>query len=115
PRHAREIGDGLGNEGRGLIRPAVPQRIVGSRTAIPALGWTGSPAPCLGQKTTSQPEYCRKIPFLRAQLQDVICNSGDAKALLSGTLSTSVDLTGGSAAPMFGSKRPTRVSRNRPL
>jgi hypothetical protein len=50
PRHPDEVGDSFPNKGRGLIRAAIPGRIIGSRTAIPARGCARSPAPCFGQK-----------------------------------------------------------------
>ena len=49
------------------------------------------------------------------QPASALCNLPDRNRALAATSSTSVDLTGTSAAPMFGAKRPTRVSRNRPL
>src|SRR4030081_2600262 len=52
PRDPSQLGDGLRDEGRGLIRPAT-LRIIGSRTRILAPGCGRSPAPCLGQKITS--------------------------------------------------------------
>jgi hypothetical protein len=52
PRYPSQLGDGLCYEDRGLIRPAI-LRIIDSRTPIPAPGCGRSPAPCLGQKITS--------------------------------------------------------------
>jgi hypothetical protein len=63
PRYPRKVGGSFGNEGRGLIRPAIPQRIVGSRTPVPARGWACSPAPCLGQKIASNGCLMRKCAF----------------------------------------------------
>jgi hypothetical protein len=66
-RQPREIRRGLGDEGRGLIRPALSTWFLGSRTSLRAFGcalW----ALGLGQKITSNPVYYRRIPFMRAQL-----------------------------------------------
>src|ERR1700676_1380530 len=56
-----------------------------------------------------------KMRLLRVQLWDAFYNFFDARPPPPHTLSTSGDLTEASTAPMFGTKRPTRVSRNRPL
>jgi hypothetical protein len=37
-RHPSKVGDGLCNEGGGLVRPAIPYRIIALRAAIPARG-----------------------------------------------------------------------------
>src|ERR1700730_16422039 len=114
PRHPRQFGDALCDEDCSLLRPAILHRIIFSRTAIPARGWPRSPAPCLGQNYV-QWVSSGKIRLLRVQLWQAFYNFFDAKESAPGTLSTSGDLTGASRAPMFGTKRPTRVSRNRPL
>lgn len=44
PRHPRQFGDRLCNEGRGLLRPAI-RRIVVSRTPVPARTWGLPPFP----------------------------------------------------------------------
>jgi hypothetical protein len=49
PRQPGQIGNGFSNEGGGLVRPAIPRRILNSRAAIPAPGSAGSAPPCLGQ------------------------------------------------------------------
>jgi hypothetical protein len=113
PRHPGEVGGSFRNEGRGLIRAAIPGRIIGSRTTTPARGCARSP--CLGQKITSNIVSLKNMLFLREQLWGAFYNFFDTKSRPSATPSISVDLTGGSSAPMFGAKRPTRVSRNRPL
>jgi hypothetical protein len=115
PRQPGQLGGNIGNEGRGLIRTAVPCGIMVARTPIPALIRACAPAPCLGQKTASSPEYYWKILLLRAQLQGVFYNFRAADLPPSGAPSTSVDLTGAPSPPMFAAKRPTRISRNRPL
>src|SRR5260370_4958180 len=53
PRQPREVGGGLRDQGRGLIRSALLRWIIGSRTPIPALICARPPAPCLAQKTKS--------------------------------------------------------------
>jgi len=52
-RQPGEVGDHLRNKGRGLVRTAIPVRLVGSRTPIPARGCARPPAPNLAQKITS--------------------------------------------------------------
>jgi hypothetical protein len=60
PRQPGEVGDSLCDKGRGLIRPAIPARLVGSRTPILAGGCARPPAPCFGQNYI-QPLYCLRI------------------------------------------------------
>jgi hypothetical protein len=60
PRDPSQLGDGFRNECRGLVRPAIPHGIIGSRTPIPALGCAGPPAPCLSQKSYTQPRILLK-------------------------------------------------------
>src|ERR1700687_3134178 len=59
--------------------------------------------------------YYLHILFLRAPLEDEFYNFFDAKSAPLSAPSTSVDLTGAPSPPMFAAKRPTRISRNRPL
>ena len=54
PRYPREVGDGLCNEGRGLVRSALSGRIIGSRTLIAARGWPRSPARFFAQNSCSK-------------------------------------------------------------
>jgi hypothetical protein len=61
PRQPCEVGGGLRDQGRGLIRSALLRWIIGSRTPIPALICARPPAPCLGQKTKSNTVFFLKI------------------------------------------------------
>ena len=55
PRQQGQIGDGFRDEARGLIRPALPGRIIDWRRADPARGRARPPASCLGQKDPPNP------------------------------------------------------------
>ena len=115
PRQRREVGECLGNEDCRLIRIALPARLIVWRTLVPACWCPRSPPPCLGQKIASNTVLFEKLPFLRVQLPEVFYNLRGVNSRPAAAPSTSVDLTPGASAPMFGAKRPTRISRNRPL
>src|SRR5580658_6860672 len=66
-------------------------------------------------KAPSKPVYFYNTLFLRVQLGSVFYNFMGPEERPTGVPSTSVDLTPGASAPMFAAKRPTRISRNRPL
>ena len=68
PRQPREIRRRLGDEGRGLIRPALSARFLGSRTSLRAFGRALWAALDLGQKSYIQTVYYRNILLIRAQL-----------------------------------------------
>src|ERR1700730_7505072 len=55
PRQPGEIRRCLGDEGRGLIRPALSTRFLGSRTSLRVFGRALWAALDLGQKITSKP------------------------------------------------------------
>ena len=65
----------------------------------------------------SYPYPCRerRYPFRECNSREVFCNLLDIESVSKPAPSTSVDLTGRAAAPMFGVKRPARIPRNRPF
>src|SRR5665647_3283900 len=63
-RQPGQLGNGLRNQGRGLIRPALARRFIASRTPPPALMRTRPPTPTLDQKLTSNAANDREIPLL---------------------------------------------------
>src|ERR1700730_16885945 len=103
------------NEGRGLVRPTLPAWLFALRSPLPARGGAHLPASCAGEELNPMSCLFKNIRLLRLQLWDAFYNFFDIVAQAAGMLSTSVHLTGASAAPMFGAKRPTRIPRNRPL
>jgi hypothetical protein len=115
PRQSRKVGHGVGNEGDGLFRPTLPAWLFALRSPLPARGGAHLPASCAGEELNPMSCLFKNIRLLRLQLWDAFYNFFDIVAQAAGMLSTSVHLTGASAAPMFGAKRPTRIPRNRPL
>jgi hypothetical protein len=69
----------------------------------------------VAQKTTRIPSIISRYPFRERNSRRVFHNFPDRLGALFRAPSTSVDLTGALATPMLNPKRPTRVSRNRPL
>jgi hypothetical protein len=115
PRQSRKVGHGFANEGDGLLRPTLPAWLFALRSPLPARGGAHLPASCAGEELNPMSCLFKNIRLLRLQLWHAFYNFFDMAAQAGGMLSTSVDLTEASAAPMFGAKRPTRISRNRPL
>ena len=111
-RQPGQLGNGLGNDGRGLVRASLACWFI---APPPALMRARPPATAFGQPVTSSAANYHQIRLLSAQLWEANHNFLDINSRSLEAQSTSVHLTGGSAAPMFGTKRPTRISRNRPL
>src|SRR6202011_4224730 len=112
-RQSGMVGDGFGDKGHSLVRPALPAWFIALRTPLPARGCARPPTSCAGQEITSNWRLLINIRLLRVQLWDAFYNFFDITAQAGSMLSTCVDLTGTSAAPMFGTKRPRRILRNR--
>jgi len=110
-----QIGNGLRDEGRGLIRAALPIGVFSLRSTIPARSCALPAAPSLAQKNDFQCRIIcpRNTRFMSATLGR-ISQLFRYKSYPAARPSISVDLTGAASPPMFASKRRPRVLRNQP-
>ena len=68
-RQPDQVGDGLGDEGRGLVRPAIPGRLIGSRARDPfPEDARFRRRPVLVKNYIQYPCIVKKYPLLRVQL-----------------------------------------------
>src|SRR5882757_4955245 len=113
PGQFAQIGNGLRDEGHGLVRAALPIGFIRIRSAISARSCALPAAPSLAQKNNIQSRTISSsnTPFAIATLGR-ISQLFDIKSYPTARPSISVDLTGAASPPMFAAKRRPRVSRN---